>query len=80
MKSLAIIGLGLLFVTITASARTWTDNTGRKIKADIVSADTDSVTVLLKDKEMKIPLSKLSEADQKYCEEWLKKQDDTEED
>lgn len=80
MKSLAIIGLGLLFVTITASARTWTDNTGRKIKADIVSADTDSVTVLLRDKEVKIPLSKLSEADQKYCEEWLKKQDDAEED
>jgi hypothetical protein len=80
MILLKIIGICLLFIPTIVSARTWTNTTGRKIEANIVSADIDSVTVLLKGKEVEIPLSKLSEADQKYCEEWLKKQDDAEKD
>jgi hypothetical protein len=54
-----------------ANARIWTDNLGRKIEAEIVRADADSVTVLSKGREVRIPREKLSEADQKYCDEWL---------
>lgn len=54
-----------------ASARKWTDTLGRTIKAEIVRADADSVTVLTGGREVKIPRSKLSEEDQKYCDEWL---------
>jgi hypothetical protein len=80
MKKLTIIGLCLLTISIIASARTWTDNTGRKIEAEIVKADTDSVTILLKGKEVVIPLSKLSKVDQDYCAEWLAEQEDAAED
>lgn len=72
MKKLMIAGLGLLCLQGIVSARTWTDNLGRKIEAEIVRADADSVTVLTGGREVKIPRSKLSEEDQQYCDEWLK--------
>ena len=61
----------LLCLQGMAQARTWTDNLGRTIEAEIVRADADSVTVLSGGREVKIPRSKLSEADKKYCDEWL---------
>ena len=75
MKPLIIVGLCLLILPYIASARTWTDNTGRTIEADMISADTESATVLFNGKEVNIPRSKLSEADQKFCDEWLENQD-----
>ena len=70
MKYLILV-MGLLCLKDIAVARTWTDNLGRKIEAEIVRADADSVTVLMGGREVKIPRAKLSEADQKYCDEWL---------
>jgi hypothetical protein len=72
MKYPMIAGLCLLCLQGIAPARTWTDNLGRKIEAEIVRADADSVTVLTGGREVRIPRSKLSEEDQKYCDEWLK--------
>ena len=63
------------------NARTWTDNTGRRIEADILGKSTDSVTVLLKGKKVKLPLNKLSDADQDYVKSWSdnQKEDDNSE-
>jgi predicted esterase len=44
---------------------------GRKIEAEIVRADADSVTVLRGGREVKISRVKLSEEDQKFCDEWI---------
>lgn len=71
MKFLIVAGLCLLSLQGIASARTWVDNLGRKIEAEMVRADADSVTVLMGGREVKIPRDKLSEEDQKYCDEWL---------
>jgi len=71
MRYPIVVGLSLLCLQVIASARIWTDNTGRTIEAEIVRADADSVTVLTKGREVKIPRSKLSEEDQEYCDEWL---------
>ena len=68
-------GLILLSLQGIAQARVWTDNLGRSIEAEIVRADADSVTVLTGGREVRIPRKKLSEADKKYCDEWLKDPD-----
>jgi len=75
MKFLIIAGFGFVSLCSIASARIWTDNLGRKIEAEMVRADADSVTVLAGGREVKIPRSKLSEEDQKYCDEWLENLD-----
>ncbi len=71
MKFSTMIALSLLCLQSIAPARTWTDNLGRTIEAEMVRADADSVTVLTGGREVRMPRSKLSEADQKYCDEWL---------
>jgi hypothetical protein len=75
MKNMIAVTFCSLCLLSIAQARTWTDNLGRKIDAEIVRADADSVTVLAGGREVKIPRSKLSEADQKYCDEWLENLD-----
>jgi hypothetical protein len=75
MKYTILAAFGLLCLLSTAQARTWTDNLGRTIEAEMVRADADSVTVLSGGREVKIPRSKLSEADRKYCDEWLENRD-----
>jgi len=76
MKLLIVVGLSCLFLQHIASARKWTDTLGRTIEAEIVRADADSVTVLTGGREVKIPREKLSDEDQKYCDEWLEKSKD----
>lgn len=61
--------LVLVLAASPLSARIWTDVTGRKMEADFVSADEIKVTVMFKGNETKIPLSRLSEADQDWIEE-----------
>src|SRR5687768_8384369 len=63
---------GLLLAT--ASARVWTDTTGRKIDAEIVKLEGDQVVVNFKGKEVKLPLTRLSADDRKFAEEWQKTQ------
>lgn len=41
------------------------------MEAEIVRADVHSVTVLLNGREVKIPRTKLSEADNAHCDRWL---------
>lgn len=66
-SSHAFAGTGLE----TGSNRTWVDNKGRKIIAVLVSADGDSVTLKKGEKEYRLPLSRLSDADRSYVQQVL---------
>jgi len=71
MKQLFALMVSILCFHGNVSARKWTDTLGRTIEAEIVRADADSVTVLTGGREVKIPRAKLSEEDQRFCDEWL---------
>ncbi len=73
MKIWITVALCCLEMIGIASARTWTDKLGRVIKAEMVSANESTVTVLLKGKDVVIKREKLSEEDQKFCDEWIEK-------
>ncbi len=67
---LAFAGTGLLF----AEMRSWTlMPDGKSIEAEYVDAEDGRVTLLIKGKEKKIKLSRLSEDDQAYVKERLEK-------
>jgi hypothetical protein len=52
--------------------RTFTNKSGKKIEARIVSSEGSKVTIARKDgKSFTIPLSSLSEADQNYIQTWV---------
>ena len=53
----------------TEAPREWTDVTGRKLTADLVSQSGGEVTLSIKGKEHRIAVAKLSEADQTYLRE-----------
>jgi hypothetical protein len=72
MKLLYYAVAGALLSLSMVQARTWTDVRGRKIDAEMVGKTETSVTVLLKGKETKIPLSKLSEEDREFVKNWNK--------
>ncbi len=60
---LALAGTGLVF----AEVRTWTlAESGKTVQAEYVDTDEDAVILLIKGKEKRIKLSKLSEEDQEY--------------
>lgn len=72
----------LLFIFALSSAlfaRTWTDKDGRSIDADIVKADETEVTINKGGKEFRLPLDKLSDADQTFVKEWLAEEEEKEE-
>jgi len=70
---ITVIVLCFLEMIGIASARTWTNTSGKSVEAEIVTADTHAVTLLAKGKEFKIKLKTLSAADQLFCEEWIAK-------
>lgn len=65
-----IVGISVLILSSSLSARTWTSNDGKTIQADIVSVNTDKITLKFKGREVKLPISRLSEDDQKFIKEW----------
>ncbi len=62
----------ILLVILTAEARTWTDQKNRTIEADIVRVEDGTAIVKKQGKEIKLPLSILSETDKKFVAEWNK--------
>jgi CubicO group peptidase (beta-lactamase class C family) len=66
--------LAALFVVSSAAARTWTESaSGRKIEAEFVSADAQSVTIAVKGGgTFKIELGRLSAEDRAFVQERLK--------
>jgi predicted peptidase len=62
-----LILLSLTFISLaSADDRTWTSNDGKEIIGKMLREENDSVVLLIKNKEFTIPLSRLSEQDQKW--------------
>ncbi|HVJ46370.1 MAG TPA: SHD1 domain-containing protein, partial [Luteolibacter sp.] len=58
---------GLCTAMLHAEPREWTEQaTGRKINAEFVTVDGDQVTLRVNGREVKLPVARLSEADQSY--------------
>lgn len=51
-------------------ARTWTDDRGRTVDAEILRIDGDDPVVSLRGKEVKLPAAKLSPADHEFLDKW----------
>lgn len=74
MKNLTInLFLALCFVA-PGLAREFTDATGRKIEAELVSVKGDDVTIKRAGNEFTLPIAKFSEADQTFIRDWAKEQ------
>jgi SLA1 homology domain 1, SHD1 len=60
----------LISASLTAAEiRTWTDDRGRNVEAELVTIEGDSVTLKLKDgRNLPFPLAKLSDADRAYVD------------
>ncbi len=71
-----ITRLSLLAVLLlpAASARTWTDTTGKKIEAELVTVEGDKVVLKFKGKDTRLALERLSAEDRKFVAEWQKSQ------
>lgn len=67
-----VILTGCLLAQAPAGMRVWTDQTGRKLNAQIVNVQGDSVVMLLENKtQATVPISRFSAADQAYVSEWV---------
>ncbi len=65
---LALAGTGML----TAEMRNWTNADGRVVKGEYVDTEDDTVVLLIKGKEKRIRISKLSEEDREYIKQQKK--------
>ncbi|MFK7851294.1 MAG: hypothetical protein AB8D78_09975 [Akkermansiaceae bacterium] len=64
-----------LMVLNCAEARIFHDDQGRKIEADLILLEGNVVTILKGDSLFKLPISKFSDADQKFITEWARKKE-----
>lgn len=62
----------LAFLSGHASARTWTDVTGRKIEAEILGVEGGKVILGFKGKKIPLDIAKLSDADREFITTWEK--------
>jgi len=67
-----ILLVGVVWTALPLSARTWTDVEGRKVEADLLRVDGDKAIVKLRDKEVPLTISRLSDDDQRYVDLWKK--------
>lgn len=72
--------LSLCQLVSAQKPRIWTDVDGRKIEATMLGLKNDSVRVLLKGKEIQIPMNRLSEEDRHYAQDWKPGDEEPEED
>jgi len=74
MKRLIAAGLFLIASVLHAEPRTFTDQFGRSITAEIVSVEVDQVRIRREDGQIfTLSISKLSEEDQKFIKQWAAK-------
>ncbi len=71
MKSLLffLLAAGLVFFP-TAEARTFTDDAGRQVEAEMVGVNGENVALSVGGKAFQWPIAKLSPTDQKYVAAW----------
>lgn len=67
VRLLSRITLCFLALAPGLGARTWTDNKGRTIEADLVRVENDTAIVSRAGKEVRLPLAMLVEADQEFA-------------
>jgi len=66
-----VLSIHLLTAGIApAESRQWTSSEGNKIDAELVDFDGTTVTLLMKGRNYRIPIGKLSEGDQTWLEDW----------
>jgi hypothetical protein len=74
MKRLIVAGLFLIASVLHAELRTFTDQFGRTITAEIVSVELDQVRIRREDGQIfTLSISKLTEEDQKFIKQWAAK-------
>jgi hypothetical protein len=66
MHLFASLVLVLLLVSASLEARTWKSSDGREIDAELVRVDGDVVLLLMGEKEFRVPVERLSDADQEF--------------
>ncbi|MEM1294867.1 MAG: hypothetical protein AAGH89_05835 [Verrucomicrobiota bacterium] len=72
MKSQLLLTLSLLLLPTLASARVFTDDTGRTIDAELVGVQGDYVVISKNGKAARWPITRLSKPDQIYVRAWAK--------
>lgn len=75
VRILSQVSLWCLSAAPLLDARTWTDNKGRTIEADLVRVEEGTAVVNRSGKEVRLPLDILSEDDREFVEDWSAKQD-----
>lgn len=63
------LALLLLAPSARSEVRTWTDDQGRAVSAEMVRQDGENVVLLVNDKEIPFPISKLSPGDQAWLQQ-----------
>src|SRR5215475_14912523 len=68
MKSLSLVFTVVLFVASSASARVWTDSTGKySIEANLIAFNDTTVILQRADHQLgQVPIDRLSQADRDY--------------
>ena len=73
MKTAPLLCYLLLSLTLSLSAKTWTNNKGQSVEGEFIRMDgDDQVVLMIGTKEHSMPLSDLSEDDQKWISEHQK--------
>ncbi|MBK8037618.1 MAG: hypothetical protein IPK22_10835 [Verrucomicrobiaceae bacterium] len=74
MKPAFTLLLGLALILPSAFARTFTDNAGRKVEAELVAVENDTIRIRRADGQVfTLPLATLSAADQTFVQQWKAK-------
>lgn len=75
MKTPALLVIPLIFLGLSpiTEARTWTSSDGRTLEAEITALEGTEVTLKTAKGEFKLPLDRLSAADQAFAKDWLAK-------
>jgi len=62
--------LGFVMVSPFASARSWKNDAGQIIEADLVAVRDESAVLSMNGKEFVVPIGKLSQEDREFIKEW----------
>jgi len=77
MKITPVFFLLFLFASLTGIAqeesREWTSSDGKKIEGKILDLEGETITLETSRGRFELPLSRLSEEDQKFAKEWSEK-------
>lgn len=73
MRSALIVFLFFFVSVVVIDARTFTNREGKQIKAEVIAVRQGQVYLKMNDREFAVPFSSLSDSDQQYLREWVKK-------